>query len=400
MIPSNPCVNALVLIATLFGLTACDNTANNQNKFKLVELKNENLNLESKLEHASRVISEMQNTQYGNIRELVVTEPAKFKDSGNTLEDVKDRKRLRCGGNADLPGFGYLSPDDSQFSGFDIDICRGIAAATLGTQGADLYEVIPLTSRLRFSALQSGQVDVLTRNTTWTLSRDSEFRANYAGITFYDGQGVLVRNDSEFNRISELEKQSICVQEGSTSALNIAAYFKSLDKQVEISAHLDRVAALESYDKGICEAYTADKTSLMVQKVLLSEPNEHHLLEGDISREPLGPVVRHGDDNWRDIVFWTVQCMLNAELYGISIENVDNFLETEDSAIALLLGIEGKLGEKLGLSSDFCYQVVKQVGNYEDIYERHLGYKSKFSFPRTTNALYTDGGLFYPLPFR
>jgi general L-amino acid transport system substrate-binding protein len=384
----------------LISLAACDNTSENKLKFKLVETETENSILVSELSQANRIINEMNNSQYGNIRQQVVTQPAKFKETSDTLEDIKDRKRLRCGGNADLPGFGYLSPDNSQFSGFDIDICRSIAAATLGDQGADLIEIIPLTSRLRFSALQSGQVDVLTRNTTWTLSRDSELRANYAGITFYDGQGVLVRRDSDINRISELDQHSVCVQDGSTSALNIAAYFKSIDKSVEVSAHLDRVSALESYDSGSCDAYTADKTSLMVQKVLLSNPGEHHLLEGDISREPLGPVVRHGDDNWRDIVFWTVQCLLNTEFHGISIENVESFLESDDSAIALLLGVEGKLGEKLGLSNDFCYQIVKQVGNYEDIYERHLGYKSKFSFPRTINALYTDGGLFYPLPFR
>lgn len=236
---------------------------------------------------------------------------------------------MRCGGNADLPGFGYLDPDTSEFTGFDIDFCRAIGAATLGSQGANQVQITPLTSKLRFAALQSGDIDVLSRNTTWTMSRDSELRVNYAGVTFYDGQGVLVRVKDEIRKMSDLRGKAICVQANSTSASNVVDYFNEIDVPIEVRPFEDRIIALKQYDERAYDGYTGDKSSLIAQQTLLTEPSDHNILLEDISREPLGPMVRHGDDNWQDVVSWTLQCLINAEMLKVSQENVDSFLSSE-----------------------------------------------------------------------
>lgn len=381
-------------------VTACGGQNTDTIKIQLAELSAENKRLTDELKVTYRTLKELQNAQAGFIAQQVVAQPVRFEGAGNTLQKVIDSKRLRCGGNADLPGFGYLDPDSSEFIGFDIDICRAIGAAILGEQGATQIQILPLTSKLRFASLQAGDIDVLTRNTTWTMSRDTEMRADYAGVTFYDGQGVLVRISDEFRKMSDLVNKAICVQANSTSASNVHEYFDGLGIPVEILEFEDRITALKQYDEGACDAYTADKSSLIAQQTLMSRPGDHVILLEEISREPLGPLVRHGDPNWKDVVTWTIQCLISAESLNISQENVDTFLESESLIIKHLLGVEGKLGRKLGVSDDFCYQIVKQVGNYKDIYDRHLGPDTFFNLPRGVNALYTDGGQHYPLPFK
>jgi len=381
--------------------TACTSEANHNNKERqIAELKAENKRLNENLTQINSFVSQFEEANGNIFKQQVISRPAKFTDTSDTLQAVRDRKRLICGVNADLPGFGFLEPDTGEFVGFDIDICRAIGAAVLGQEGADLVEFIPLSSKQRFTALQTGGIDVLTRNTTWTLSRDTELRADYAGITFYDGQGVMVHKDGGILKVSDLQNQSICVQEGSTSQANIKDYFVNIGLAVEIFPFEDRIAALKQYESKACAAYTADKSSLIAQRTLLNQPKEHRFLVDEISREPLGPVVRHHDNKWKDVVFWTTQCLLNAEAIGISQRNVDKKLNSEDSGIKRLLGTDKNLGEKLSLPNDFCYQVIRQVGSYKDIYDRHLGVNSKFQLARGLNALNTDGGIQYAVPFK
>ncbi len=381
-------------------LSACSGDDSEQFQIRLAELSSENTRLSSELATLTSVFEEQRNAQQGFITQQVVWQPVKYAGGGDTLQSVLDRKVLRCGGNADLPGFGYLDPDSSEFVGFDIDICRAIAASVLGEQGASQVHIIPLTSKLRFASLQSGEVDVLSRNTTWTLSRDVESRGNYGGVVFYDGQGMLVRKADEIRKLSDLQGKSICVQSASTSAVNVEDYFASVGIPIEIRDFEDRITALRQYADESCDAYTGDKSSLLAQRTLLPRPDEHTLLIEEISREPLGPVVRHEDDNWLDIVNWTFQCLLNGELYDLSRENIDSRLNADRETVERQLGITSKLGQMMGLANDFCYQVIKQVGNYSDIYTRHLGPDTLFDLPRGQNALYSDGGLHYPLPMK
>jgi general L-amino acid transport system substrate-binding protein len=381
-------------------LAACAGDDTERYQIKLAELSIENTRLSSELATLTSVLEEQRNAQQGFMTQQVVGQPVKYIGRGDTLQSVLDRKVLRCGGNADLPGFGYLDPDSSEFVGFDIDICRAIAAAVLGEQGASQVRIVPLTSKLRFASLQSGEVDVLSRNTTWTLSRDVEMRANYAGVVFYDGQGMLVRKADEIRKLSDLQGKSICVQTASTSAVNVEDYFARVGLPIEIRAFENRITALKQYGQKSCDAYTGDKSSLLAQRTLLPRPDDHTLLIDEISREPLGPVVRHEDDNWLDVVNWTFQCLLNGELYDLSKDNIDLRLNTDRETVERQLGITTKLGKKMGLAEDFCYQIIKQVGNYNDIYTRHLGPDTLFDLPRGQNALYTDGGLHYPLPMK
>ena len=389
----------LMLVLFLF-VSACSENTADLDRVQMVELNQENERLISELSTVTKALRAQQDAQMGFITQQVVGQPVKYLGDSDTLKNVLDRKVLRCGGNADLPGFGYLDPDSSEFVGFDIDICRAIAAAVLGEQGASQIEIVPLTSKLRFASLQSGDVDVLTRNTTWTLSRDVEMRANYGGITFYDGQGVLVRVKDEIRKLTDLRDKSVCVQVGSTSQTNIIDYFDKIDVPVEVRQFDDRITALKQYSELACDGYTGDKSSLIAQQTLLTRPGDHTILLKEISREPLGPLVRHDDDGWLDVVTWTVQCMLNGEYLGLSQDNIDERIQADEAGVHAALGITGKLGNKMGLSDDFCYQVIRQVGNYKDIYDRHLGPTTIFNLPRGLNDLYINGGLHYPLPMK
>ena len=321
-----------------------------------------------------------------------------FAGGGDTLAQVQSRGTLNCGGNANVPGFGYLNPDSGDFSGFDIDFCSAIAAAVLGDAGA--FEVTPTTGQSRFPTLQSGEVDVLIRNTTDTFSRDTALGFDFAPITFFDGQGMMVPKDSGITTLAELEGATICVQAGTTTEKNLSQFYDGIGVGYEPLVFPDAPATLEAYDSGACDGFTTDKSGLVSQQILLADPEAHTILVEDMSREPLGPLTRHGDNNWNDIVSWTVLCGFNAEFLGVNQENVDSMLGGDDPVISDLLGETGDLGEAMGVSNDFCYQIIKQVGNYEDIYNRNLGPDTPFDLARGLNALYNDGGIQYPIPFK
>jgi general L-amino acid transport system substrate-binding protein len=321
-----------------------------------------------------------------------------FAGGGDTLAEVASAGVVRCGGNQSVPGFGYINPDTNDFEGFDIDFCKAIAAAALGD--ATAFEIRPTTANERFPVLQSGEVDVLIRNTTWTISRDTSLGFDFAPTTFYDGQGMMVRKDSGITDLEGLEGGTICVQSGTTTEKNLADVFRGLDIEFTPVVFDNADATREAYDAGSCDGFTTDKSGLVSQQILLSEPEAHTILDATMSKEPLGPLVRHGDNNWGDIVNWTVFCTIQAEELGITSANVDDFVDGDDPVIRNLLGDEGDLGLALGLNADFCYQVIKQVGNYGEIYDRNLGPDTPFDLPRGLNALYTDGGLMYSPPFR
>lgn len=318
---------------------------------------------------------------------------------GSTLQIVRERGVLNCGGNANVPGFGYLDPDTNEFAGFDIDYCRAIAAAVLGD--ANAVEVRPTTAQERFPVLQAGEVDVLIRNTTWTISRDTSLGFNFAPTTFYDGQGMMVRKDSGITKLEDLEGATICVQQGTTTEKNLADVMRALGVSYEPVVLGDAPSTLAAYDEGRCDGFTTDKSGLVSQQILLQDPSAHVILEETMSKEPLGPLVRHGDDQWFDIVKWVTFGTFQAEELGITSENVEEMAATsEDPVVRNLLGVEGDLGQGLGLDNDFMVQVIKQVGNYGEIYDRNLGPDTPFNLARGLNAQWTDGGLIYSPPFR
>ena len=317
----------------------------------------------------------------------------------NTLDIVRQRGVLNCGNNANVPGFGYLDPDTQQFSGFDIDVCRAVAAAVLGDSEAVEYR--GLTGQERFPVLQSGEIDILSRNTTWTISRDTSLGFNFAPTTFYDGQGMMVRKDSGITSLRDMEGATICVQQGTTTEQNLTDVFRALGVNMEPIVLADANATRDAYDEGRCDGFTTDKSGLISQLPLLKNPDEHVILDETMSKEPLGPLVRHGDDQWFDIVKWVVFGLFDAEELGVTSENVEELAATtEDPVIRNLLGVEGDLGQGLGLDNDFMVKVIKQVGNYGEIYDRHLGPDTIFNLERGINAQWTDGGLIYSPPFR
>jgi general L-amino acid transport system substrate-binding protein len=319
---------------------------------------------------------------------------------GNTLQVVKDRGRLVCGGNADSPGFGALNPTTNDYEGFDIDLCRAVAAAIFGD--ATMMEVVSTDATTRFPVLQSGEVDMLSRNTTWTISRDTSLGFNFAPTTFYDGQGMMVREDSGITTLEDLEGGTVCVSQGTTTEKNLADVMRARGINYEAVIIADTTnESLFAYDEGRCDGYTTDKSGLIGLRTILAEPEAHIILEETMSKEPLGPLVRHGDDQWKDIVDWSMYTLFQAEELGITSENVEEMAATsEDPVIRNLLGAEGELGQGLGLENDFAVKIIKEVGNYGEIYNRHLGPDTIFNVPRGINELWTNGGLIYSPPFR
>ncbi|MEJ5239972.1 MAG: amino acid ABC transporter substrate-binding protein [Anaerolineales bacterium] len=318
---------------------------------------------------------------------------------GETLKAVQARGKLVCGVNGQLPGFSYI---DSQgnWSGFDADFCRVLAAAIFGD--ATKVEFRPLTTQERFTALQTGEIDVLIRNTTWTLVRDTDLGLNFTVTTFYDGQGLMVRKDSGFTKLEDLNGATVCVQKGTTTELNLADAFSTAGLQYTPATFEDINQTYGAYAEGRCDAVTSDKSQLSsVAKGALPDPENHVILDVTLSKEPLGPVVRHGDDQWFDIVRWAVFATFFAEEKGITSANVDQVkASAADPEVKRFLGLEGDLGPKLGLSTDWAYNIVKQVGNYAEIYDRNLGPNTPTYIPRGLNSLYSQGGLLYSPPFR
>ncbi len=314
------------------------------------------------------------------------------------LDEVKARGSLVCGVNNQVPGFGNVEADGS-FTGFDVDFCRAIAAAVLGD--ADAVDFRPVTAQERPIALQTGEVDVLIRNTTWTSNRDTVWGANFTATTFYDGQGFMVPVDSGITTLTDFEGRSICVQSGTTTELNLADTLAALNVQYTPVIFETADQAVASYESGVCEAYTTDKSGLVSRKETLQDPDAHMVMDATISKEPLGPSVLHGDDRWYDVVKWVVYATFNAEEFGLTMENVESVRDsTINPDIRRLLGVEGQAITELGLNADAMYQVISQVGNYGEIYERNLGTVTPFNIPRGLNNQYYNGGLIFGMPFR
>jgi general L-amino acid transport system substrate-binding protein len=313
-----------------------------------------------------------------------------------TLDTVKQRGVLNCGANGQLPGFG-LPDSQGNWTGLDVDFCRAIAAAIFND--ATKVKFVALTATNRFAALQTSDVDVLARNTTWTLSRDAQ-GLNATGINYYDGQGFIVRKALKVNSALELNDAAICVQQGTTTELNLSDYFRTNRMRLKTVTFASLPEALKAYETGRCDAFTTDASGLYSTRLQLAKADDHVVLPEIISKEPLGPFVRQGDDQWFDIVKWVHFAMINAEELNVNKANVDEQLKSDNPEIKRLLGAENNFGEQLGLTKDWVYRIVKLVGNYGEAFERNVGQGSPLKIARGLNALWTKGGVQYAPPIR
>jgi general L-amino acid transport system substrate-binding protein len=317
--------------------------------------------------------------------------------SAQTLNQVKQRGMLNCGSNTGLAGFGI--PDaQGNWTGFDVDYCRAVAAAIFNDPKK--VKFVPLTAKDRFTALQSGDVDMLVRNTTWTSSRDTSLGLNFTGVNYYDGQGFMVLKKLKVNSALELNDAAVCVQQGTTTELNLADYFRANKMRLKTVTFATLDEAVKAYDTGRCDAYTTDASGLYAARLKLAHPDDHIVLPEIISKEPLGPAVRHGDDQWFDIVKWVGFSLVITEEMGITQKNVDQMLKSESPEVRRVLGVEGNYGEQLGLTKDWVYRIIKGVGNYGEIFDRNIGQGSPLKIARGLNALWTKGGIQYAPPIR
>jgi general L-amino acid transport system substrate-binding protein len=314
-----------------------------------------------------------------------------------TLDQVKQRGYVICGANPGLPGFG-LPDDNGNWTGFDVDFCRAVAAAIFDDPSK--VKFIALTAKDRFTALQSGEVDLLAHNTTWTLSREAGQGLLFTGVNFYDGQGFMVRQKMNISSALELSGASICVQQGTTSELNLADFFRAHQMQYEPVAFASSDEAVKAYENGRCDAFTTDSSALSVERAKLSDPDAHVILPEIISKEPFSPAVRQGDDQWFNLVKWVNFAMLDAEEAGITSANVDDEAKSNDPEAKRILGVEGNFGEGLGLTKDWAYRIIKRVGNYAEVFDRNLGDGSALKIKRGLNALWSHGGIQYAPPVR
>ncbi len=314
-----------------------------------------------------------------------------------TLDTIKQRGQLVCGVNTGLPGFG-AADDKGVWSGLDVDYCKAVAVAVLNDPGKIRY--VPLTAKERFTALQSGEIDVLIRNTTWTMSRDSSLGTSFAGINYYDGQGFMVKKSLGVKTAKELKGATVCVQTGTTTELNLADFFRTnkLEYKPLVFDKLDE--ALRAYQADRCDSFTTDASGLYASRLVLAKPEEHIVLPDIISKEPLGPTVRQGDFQWFTIVKWVHFALLNAEELGVTRANVDQMTGSANPDVKRLLGKEGDFGKGIGLDNDWAYRIVKNVGNYGEIFERNVGSGSRLKIERGLNDLWTKGGLQYAPPIR
>ena len=319
---------------------------------------------------------------------------------GTTLAQVMKDGFLKCGVSKGLAGFS--NPDDkNNWSGLDVDLCRSIAAAIFNDPSK--VKFTPTSAKERFTALQSGEVDILSRNTTWTLSRDTTLGFNFAGIIYYDGQAFLV-NKKKYAGVKsakDLDGATFCVRTGTTSEINLADYFKKEGMKFKMVAFENEDETVKAYEAGRCDATTSDQSGLYAMKTRLKNPDDHLVLPEVIAKEPLGPVVRHGDDQWLDIVKWSLYALIEAEELGITQANVDQMKATTKNPVARrLLGVDDNVGAKLGLKKLWAYQIIKHVGNYGEIFENNLGQSTALKIDRGLNALWKDGGLQYAMPMR
>jgi len=314
-----------------------------------------------------------------------------------TLRDTLERGSVRCGVNPDLTGFSRQN-SLGEFSGFDVDLCRAVSAAIF--DNPDQVQYIPVSAPDRLVALRAGQYDILSRNTTWTLSRNVDFGA-YAGVSFYDGQGFMAKKSSGVRSALELDNQPICVSRGTTTELNASDFFSESELRYRPVYFDDEIDAAVAYERGDCIALTTDRSALAAQRASFDTPAAHVVLPEVISKEPLGPVVRHNDIGWENVVRWTLNCLINAEELRITQSRVSSLAqEGSPPAIRRMLGVEGDAGEKLGLPPTWCASVVTHLGNYQEIYDRHIGVDTLIGLDRGVNEIWTNGGLLYAPPIR
>jgi general L-amino acid transport system substrate-binding protein len=315
----------------------------------------------------------------------------------DTLGEVKKRGFLKCGVGQGLAGFS--SPDKAgQWHGIDVDLCRAVAAATLGD--ANKVKYTSLSAKERFTALQSGEIDLLSRNTSWTIVRDSSLAVDFPGVLYYDGQGFMVPKKLKVKNLKDLNGATVCVNLGTTTELNLADYFRAQKMTYKLVAFEKNDEVVAAYDAGRCDVMSSDQSGLYADRTKLKKPDDHVILPELISKEPLSPAVRHGDNRWADIVRWALYAMIEAEELNITSATADKQKGNSNPAVRRLLGLEGDIGKSLGLKSDWSLQVIKQVGNYQEIFERNLGANTPLKIARGQNALWRDGGLQYSMPFR
>jgi general L-amino acid transport system substrate-binding protein len=316
------------------------------------------------------------------------------------VDDVKARGKLNCGVTTGVPGFAQ--PDaDGVWQGFDVAVCRAVAAAVLGDGSA--VEFVPTTGKTRFTSLASGEIDMLARNTTWTFSRDVDLKFEFTGVNYYDGQGFMVKKDTGItsSKSQDIDGVTVCIQTGTTTELNLADHFRTVGMSYEPLPVESGSEAVTQYLAGACDMFTTDASALAARRANFENPNDHVLLPEIISKEPLGPLVRHGDNNWGDVVRWTLNALITSEELGVTSGNIEEMSKgTNNPEMNRLLGSEGNLGEMLGLDSDWAKRAIMVGGNYGEIFESNIGSGTVIGLARGLNAQWTDGGLIYSPPFR
>lgn len=317
--------------------------------------------------------------------------------SNSRLDTIKNRGKLICGVSGQLPGFSYVKAN-GEYAGLDVDICRAIAAAIFDDPKKVEYR--NLNAKERFTAVQTGEVDILSRNTSWTISRDTSVGLEFAPVVFYDGQGIMVRKNSNIKKLEDLKDKSICTQTGTTNEQNLSDQMRQKGITYKPLVFEDVNTTYATYEQGRCEAITSDRSQLVSRRSTFSKPDEHVVLDVVLSKEPLTPAVANGDSKWFDVVKWTVYGLINAEELGVNSQNVSQLTNSSNPEIKRLLGTEGDLGKGAGLSNDFVARIIKHVGNYGEIYERNLGKNSELKLDRGPNKLWNQGGILYAPPFR
>jgi len=318
--------------------------------------------------------------------------------TADTLSDVINKGFVQCGVSQGLPGFS--SPDAAgNWQGIDVDVCRSVSAAIFGD--ANRVKYTPLSAKERFTALQSGEIDILARNTTETFTRDAALGLDFVGINYYDGQGFMVRKDLGVKSALDLAGAAVCTNTGTTTEMNVADYFRSNNMPYNVVAFEKMDEVVAAYDAGRCDVFTTDRSGLAAQRTKLSNPADHMILPETISKEPLGPVVRHGDNRFGDIVRWSLNAMKNAEELGVTSANVDTMRrESRRPTINRLLGTEGDMGKKMGIPNSWGFDIIREVGNYGESYARNLGPTTPINLPRGINNLWNNGGIQYAAPIR
>ena len=329
---------------------------------------------------------------------LTVAGLAASASAAATLDDVKERGKLNCGVTTGLAGFAAPNAN-GEWEGFDVAVCRAVAAAVLGDPNA--VEFIPTTGKTRFTALASGEIDFLARNTTWTFSRDTDLKFDFIGINYYDGQGFMVPKSLGVSSAKDLDGATVCIQTGTTTELNLADFFRKNNISYEPVPVETNAEGQQQYLAGACDTYTTDASGLAATRATFENPDEHVILPEIVSKEPLGPLVRHGDNEWGDITRWVLNALIAAEEMGITSANIDEMSSnTNNPEVARILGTEGTLGEMIGLDAEFAKRAIMAEGNYGEIFAKNIGEETPIGLARGLNAQWTDGGLLYSPPFR